>query len=232
MNCAAPLSNPVYFAWYRRFSGFSGVRFDHKFFWNSPFFAVRFGEIARKKRTPGRCPFWHRGVRFRILPYIAHVRRNPGGRFRRRDGADVDRYAVRARVPRQPRDAPVEDVRRAASGVDVRLQPRPQCRFRQRQRVQPEPHVPQIQPRPQRIHHRRVVHHPAENHVLVRRAVQKSVQQVADVIHHHRLGFVRHRKRVRVPAPVAVQHHRGRDHPFQRLAHRAFPGAHGAVDEE
>ena len=76
-----------------------------------------------------------------------------------------------------------------------------------------------------------LVHHPAEDHGFIRRAAEEIVQQVADVIQHHRFGFLRHLERIRIPAPIAIEEHAVWEHALERLANRRLPHAHRPADE-
>ena len=75
------------------------------------------------------------------------------------------------------------------------------------------------------------MHHPAENNVFISAAMQKVIQQITDVVHHHLFRLIRHLKRIGVTAPVAVKNNAVRQIFFQLLTYRRLANAHRSADQ-
>lgn len=76
-----------------------------------------------------------------------------------------------------------------------------------------------------------LMHHPGEEHMLIGGAMQKVVEDVADVVEDHGFGGRSHLKGVGVPAPVAIEKDGVWQRVFQLLADAGLANAHGPTDE-
>jgi hypothetical protein len=75
------------------------------------------------------------------------------------------------------------------------------------------------------------VHNPAKNDVFICSAVEKAVQQIADVTYDHDLRFFCYLKGVSIPTPVPIKKNAVRQILFQLLAYSRFADTHRSANQ-